>query len=42
MNKFKNVSKKVVDQQELSRLVAMWNLLEKKIVFTDGCFDILH
>ena len=42
MNKFKNVSKKVVDQHELSRLVAMWNLLDKKIVFTDGCFDILH
>lgn len=42
MNRFKNVSKKVVDQHELSRLVAMWNLLDKKIVFTDGCFDILH
>jgi cytidyltransferase-related domain len=42
MNKFKNVSKKVVDQHELGRLVAMWNLLGKKIVFTDGCFDILH
>lgn len=42
MNKFKNVSKKVVDQHELSRLVAIWNLLDKKIVFTDGCFDILH
>ncbi|WP_320051565.1 adenylyltransferase/cytidyltransferase family protein [uncultured Acetobacteroides sp.] len=42
MNRFKNVSKKVVDQHELSRRVAVWNLLGKKIVFTDGCFDILH
>jgi rfaE bifunctional protein nucleotidyltransferase chain/domain len=42
MNKFNNVSKKVVTQHELSRLIAMWNLLEKKVVFTNGCFDIIH
>lgn len=42
MNRFKNISKKVVDSQELCRLISMWNLLGKRIVFTNGCFDILH
>ena len=26
----------------LLKRVAMWRLLEEKIVFTNGCFDILH
>ena len=26
----------------LSRLLAFWTFKEKKIVFTNGCFDILH
>ncbi|NCA85745.1 MAG: D-glycero-beta-D-manno-heptose 1-phosphate adenylyltransferase [Clostridia bacterium] len=27
---------------ELGRLVAYWNFKNQKIVFTNGCFDILH
>jgi D-glycero-beta-D-manno-heptose 1-phosphate adenylyltransferase len=33
---------KVVDPGELFRMVQRWHLLSKKVVFTNGCFDILH
>jgi len=42
MNKIKSIKRKVVDQQELTRLIAVWNLQDKKVVFTNGCFDIIH
>jgi D-glycero-beta-D-manno-heptose 1-phosphate adenylyltransferase len=29
-------------KRDLSRLLAFWSFSEKKIVFTNGCFDILH
>lgn len=33
---------KVYDIKGLMRQVAVWKLLGNKIVFTNGCFDILH
>jgi D-glycero-beta-D-manno-heptose 1-phosphate adenylyltransferase len=30
------------DRQKLSRFLAFWTFSEKRIVFTNGCFDILH
>ncbi len=33
---------KIFDKEELSRQVARWRFLGKKVVFTNGCFDILH
>lgn len=33
---------KVVDPGELVRMVRRWHMLSKKVVFTNGCFDILH
>lgn len=33
---------KVFTRTDLIRQVARWKLLNKKIVFTNGCFDILH
>jgi D-beta-D-heptose 7-phosphate kinase/D-beta-D-heptose 1-phosphate adenosyltransferase len=33
---------KIVDREELARMVGRWHLLSKKVVFTNGCFDILH
>ncbi len=33
---------KVVDPGELTRMVRRWHLLSKTVVFTNGCFDILH
>ena len=31
-----------MSQEEILRTVSKWKLLGKKIVFTNGCFDILH
>ncbi|MCX7862174.1 MAG: D-glycero-beta-D-manno-heptose 1-phosphate adenylyltransferase [Bacteroidales bacterium] len=39
------ISKKIYsskDDIEFSRLLAFWRFKDKKIVFTNGCFDILH
>jgi D-glycero-beta-D-manno-heptose 1-phosphate adenylyltransferase len=33
---------KIINQAALKNRIAMWRLLNKKIVFTNGCFDILH
>jgi len=33
---------KIFDNAILKQRVAMWRFLNKKIVFTNGCFDILH
>lgn len=30
------------DDIEFSRLLAFWRFKDKKIVFTNGCFDVLH
>lgn len=33
---------KITDRQTLAKRVAAWRLTGKKIVFTNGCFDLLH
>ena len=33
---------KIFDRAVLGNRVAMWRFLNNKIVFTNGCFDILH
>ncbi len=33
---------KVVSRDELASRVAWWRLQDRKIVFTNGCFDLLH
>lgn len=35
-------SNKIFDYKILGNRIAMWRLLNNKIVFTNGCFDILH
>ncbi len=35
-------SKIVYDYQELANTLAYWNFKSQKVVFTNGCFDILH
>jgi D-glycero-beta-D-manno-heptose 1-phosphate adenylyltransferase len=35
-------SNKIFDRKVLGNRIAMWRLLNNKIVFTNGCFDILH
>lgn len=36
------VKSKVLDDLALSRHLAIWKFFKKKVVFTNGCFDILH
>lgn len=33
---------KILSEPELARSLAIWKFLGRKIVFTNGCFDILH
>lgn len=35
-------SKIVLDLSELGNMLAIWNFKNQKIVFTNGCFDIIH
>ena len=39
---FLHVQQKIVTSSTLSVKLAQWRFLEKKIVFTNGCFDIIH
>lgn len=36
------VQNKVVDHQKVLQLMRLWDLKGEKVVFTNGCFDILH
>ena len=36
------VDKRVVDSVQVQRLVNIWRMKGDRIVFTNGCFDILH
>lgn len=36
------ISKKILTPAELSAALMRWRLQDKKIAFTNGCFDILH
>ena len=37
-----NIRNKILNQERLINSLGMWRLLSKKIVFTNGCFDIVH
>lgn len=37
-----SIQNKILTQPELHKRLAQWRLLGKTIVFTNGCFDILH
>ncbi|MFN3341410.1 MAG: adenylyltransferase/cytidyltransferase family protein [Flavobacteriales bacterium] len=42
MNKFDSIQSKILSLNDLQRLIKVWRLKSSKIVFTNGCFDILH
>lgn len=42
MDKHAQINKKILDPEQLQRQLNIWRLTDKKIVFTNGCFDILH
>ncbi len=41
-NRFEHMQHKIVDLTGAERQAKMWKLKANKIVFTNGCFDILH
>jgi rfaE bifunctional protein nucleotidyltransferase chain/domain len=36
------IKNKVLKSEDLNQLLSRWRFFSKKIVFTNGCFDILH
>lgn len=42
MNKIEVIQSKIHTAETLKRRIAQWRLLTCRIVFTNGCFDILH
>jgi D-glycero-beta-D-manno-heptose 1-phosphate adenylyltransferase len=42
MEKLDIVKSKIYSWDSIQKQCAMWRLKEKKIVFTNGCFDLLH
>ena len=42
MDKLNIIQSKIIDINNLEPILTYWNLKNKKIVFTNGCFDILH
>jgi D-glycero-beta-D-manno-heptose 1-phosphate adenylyltransferase len=42
MDKLEIINRKIIPQSALSSLKSVWKLQSQQIVFTNGCFDILH
>lgn len=42
MNHLEFIKNKIVDAKRASRLAASWRVTADRIVFTNGCFDLLH
>jgi D-glycero-beta-D-manno-heptose 1-phosphate adenylyltransferase len=42
MNNLERISAKIASREQLKSMLAVWRFQGKKIVFTNGCFDILH
>ena len=37
-----SITRKIINTDKLEKLIAYWNFRKFKVVFTNGCFDILH
>lgn len=42
MKKFENIQSKICTRENLLKQVLLWKFKDEKIVFTNGCFDLLH
>lgn len=42
MIKLERIQRKIYTRETLLQQLAVWRFLDKKIVFTNGCFDLLH
>ncbi|HNB82380.1 MAG TPA: D-glycero-beta-D-manno-heptose 1-phosphate adenylyltransferase [Chitinophagaceae bacterium] len=41
-SKLEIIQQKIYTRDPLHRLVNQWHMLSKKVVFTNGCFDLMH
>lgn len=41
-DKLSFLKQKIKDKEEISKILGYWKFKDKKIVFTNGCFDIIH
>lgn len=37
-----NIQAKIFSEEQLLKKIALWRFKDQKIVFTNGCFDLLH
>ena len=42
MSRLENIKSKIYTREQIRAVLNVWRLLEKKVVFTNGCFDLLH
>lgn len=42
MEKHQSIINKIYSSETISQLLAYWQFKGKKVVFTNGCFDVLH
>lgn len=42
MSRLENIKSKIYTTGQIKAALNVWRLLEKKVVFTNGCFDLLH
>jgi|SRR6056297_3383494 len=42
MDQLAVIQSKILDIEQLERKLAYWNFKNQKIVFSNGCFDVLH
>jgi rfaE bifunctional protein nucleotidyltransferase chain/domain len=42
MDKYAVLQEKIYDREAIRKKVAFWKFFDQKIVFTNGCFDLLH
>ena len=42
MNHLETIKNKIINRDSLVGLVAIWKFQNKRVVFTNGCFDLLH
>src|ERR1700733_5076530 len=42
MTRLEALQSKIQNREQLARTIALWKFKDRKIVFTNGCFDLLH
>jgi rfaE bifunctional protein nucleotidyltransferase chain/domain len=42
MSRLENIKSKIYTSVQIKAVLNVWRLLGKKVVFTNGCFDLLH